>query len=234
MMFTKRSFFYLFLFLLAAGISACYPLGDDLTYEDLDVAATMYDEDYYTPSGQNDFQDFETFIIPDTIIHIVDEGEDDDISREYDEDIIDLVRSNLISLGLTEEQDPEVNEPDIAVTISAIVSDHTFYTWYPYWDWYWPYYPKGPVADLPENSYYYYPWYPWYGYGSTYKYSTGTLLMEMVDVSRIDPTEEKIPVIWTGLVNGVAGGPVAGLKVRVSGGIDQCFDQSPYLFKVSK
>lgn len=218
--------------MIVAGLSACYPIGDDLTYEDLDIAVSMYDKDYYTPSGKNDFQNFQTFVIPDTIIHIIEEGDDDDIGRKYDQEIINHVRANLEFLGYDEEMDPESNAPDIVVTISITVSDHTIYTWYPYWGWYWPYYPKG-TTDLPANNYYY-PWYPWYGWGSTYSYTSGTIILEMVDISRIDPSEEKVPVIWAGLVNGVVGGPEEGLKVRVSGGIDQCFDQSPYLFKVLK
>ena len=225
-----RRLFYLPAILIFIGLSGCYPTGSDLTYEDLDVSLTMYDKDYYTPSGKNEFQKFETFTVPDTIIHILDEGEEDKISRKYDKDILRLVRNNLTNLGYVEEKNPLINEPDLLVTVSIAVTDHSIYLWYPYWGWYWPYYPKGTSA-LPSQNYYY-PYYPpWYGVGSIYTYSSGTLIMEMIDASRIDPGNEKIPVIWSGLVNGLLGGSESGLKVRVPSGINQCFDQSPYLYK---
>jgi hypothetical protein len=55
--------------------------------------------------------------------------------------------------------------------------------------------------------------------------------MEMVDQARIDPNNEKIPVIWAGIINGVLESSESGVKARLSSGIDQCFIQSPYLLK---
>ncbi len=55
--------------------------------------------------------------------------------------------------------------------------------------------------------------------------------MEMVDVARVDPDVEEIPVIWAGIINGVLESSESGTKTRLSNGIDQCFNQSPYLLK---
>ncbi len=55
--------------------------------------------------------------------------------------------------------------------------------------------------------------------------------MEMVDQARVDPSVEKIPVIWAGIINGVLQSSESGVKTRLSTGIDQCFNQSPYLLK---
>ena len=64
-----------------------------------------------------------------------------------------------------------------------------------------------------------------------YTYQSGSVLMEMVDVARIDPEVEEIPIIWAGIVNGVLETSETSVKNRLSNGIDQCFDQSPYLLK---
>jgi len=218
------------------GFSGCYPV-DDLLVEDLDVAATLYDKAYYSPeSGMNKFDELLTFEVVDTIVHIVAAGDEDNISRNYDEYVLEQVRLNMLKLGFVEEPDPEVNAADVAVTVSALSSEHEVYYWYPYWGWYWGYYPyknadaSAAVTIKSTGSPYYY-YYPWYPYSTYYTYQSGTVLMEMVDVARINPDVEEIPVIWAGIVNGVMESSQTPMKERISKGIDQCFDQSPYLLK---
>jgi Domain of unknown function (DUF4136) len=221
------------LVIVVAGLSSCYPV-DDLQVEDLDVAATLYDKNYYDPAtGVNKFQDFQTFNVVDTIIHIIDDADDDPISRKFDDFILEQVRLNMLQLGYIEETDPETNAPDVTLTVSAMSSEHEVYTWYPYWGWYWGYggyypYSAKAVKDTPSALYYYYPWYP---YGTYYTYQSGSILMEMVEVARIDPEVEAIPVVWAAIVNGVLEESQSGAQARLSKGIDQCFDQSPYLLK---
>jgi hypothetical protein len=225
-----KTFFYLFILMTVAGLSACYPVGDDITYEDIDIALTQYDKDYYSPGAYNYFKDFQTFVVPDTVVHIIEEGVADEIPRTYDKFVIEQVRNNLFKLGYSEESDPEVNPPDIAVTVSVTTSEHIIYDWYPYWAWFWVFIKKGAVtfSKGAENNY---PWNPFYGYGTAYTYTSGTVIMEMVDVSKINESTQEIPVIWAGVINGAVGGPEDGIKNRLSSGIDKCFNQSPYLFK---
>jgi hypothetical protein len=45
---------------------------------------------------------------------------------------------------------------------------------------------------------------------------------------------EAIPVIWAGLVNGVMEDSQESTKIRLTNGIDQCFNQAPYLIKTLK
>jgi hypothetical protein len=226
----QRTFIYLFVLMTTAGLSACYPTEKDISYEDIDIALTVYDKDYYTPGGHSYFQDFQTFVVPDTVVHIIEDGVTDEISRNYDKYVIEQVRGNLLKLGYIEETDPETNIPDIAVTVSVTTSEHIVYDWYPYWAWFWVFIKKGAVTSLSsvENNY---PWNPYYGYGTSYSYTAGTVIMEMVDVSKINESTQEIPVIWAGLLNGAVGGPEDGITNRLSRGIDRCFDQSPYLFK---
>jgi hypothetical protein len=226
----ERTFFFLFLLMTIAGLSACYPVEKDIAYEDIDIAMTVYDKDYYSPGEYNYFQEFQTFVVPDTVVHIIEDGVTDEISRDYDKYVIEQVRSNLVKLGYVEETDPETYTPDIAVTVSVTTSEHIVYDWYPYWDWFWAPTKKGPGKSSTSvgNNY---PWNPYYGYGTSYTYTAGTVIMEMVDVSKVDESTQEIPVIWAGVINGAVGGPEDGLKNRLSTNIDRCFDQSPYLFK---
>ncbi len=128
------------LIIIIAGFSSCYPVGD-LTVEDLDVAATIYDKAYYDgPDGtMNKFEDLHTFTVVDTIVHLVESGTEDNISRAYDDFVLEQVRLNMLKLGFVEELNPQVNPADVAITVSAMSSTHEVYTWYPYWGWYWGY-----------------------------------------------------------------------------------------------
>jgi hypothetical protein len=218
------------LIIIIAGFSYCYPI-DDLKVEDLDIAATVYDKTYYDgPTGSvNKFENLGTFTVVDTIIHIVESGTTDNISRQYDAFVLEQVRLNMLKLGFVEELHPESNPADVAITVSALTSTHEVYTWYPYWGWYWGYPYKSTATEKLTSTYNYY--YPWPPYSSYYSYQSGSVLMEMVDVARVDPTAEKIPVIWAGIVNGVLQSSESGVKNRLSKGIDQCFNQSPYLLK---
>jgi len=227
---SKKTLTRLLVLLTITGFSACYPYGNDITYEDLDIALTQYDKDYYSPGAYNYFQDFQTFIVPDTVIHIIEDGVTDEISRDYDKYVIEQVHSNLLKLGYVEESDPEVNPPDIAVTVSVTTSEHIVYDWYPYWAWFYIFIKKGDRVSTTSDEDNY-PWNPYYGYGTSYTYTAGTVILEMVDVAKVDESTEEIPVIWAGVINGAVGGPEDGLKSRLSTGIDRCFNQSPYLFK---
>lgn len=218
---------------LVAGVSSCYPI-DDLKVEDLDIAATIYDKTYYDgPSGSvNKFEELHTFTVVDTIMHLVESGTEDNISHQYDDFVLEQVRLNMLKNGFVEELNPEANPAEVVLTVSAMSSEHEVYTWYPYWGWYWGYggYPyKGTqTANIVSAYSYYYPWYP---YSTYYSYQSGSVLIEMVDAARVDPTVEEIPVIWAGIVNGVLESSESGVKGRLSTGIDQCFNQSPYLLK---
>jgi hypothetical protein len=218
---------------IAGLLSSCYPI-DDLKVEDLDIAASVYDKAYYKPDGTvNKFQPLQTFTVVDTIVHIVASGSEDLITHQYDEFVLEQVRLNMLKLGFSEETDPEHNPADVVITVSALTSEHEVYTWYPYWGWYWgyPMYPYNPAQvekSTGATSYYYYPWPP---YGTTYNYQSGSVLIEMVDEARVDPGVDEIPVIWAGIVNGVLQSSDSGTKNRLSKGIDQCFNQSPYLMK---
>lgn len=210
-------------------LASCYPT-DDVSYSDLDLVATIYDED------QN-FNDFKTYIVPDTIVHLVDTVNEDnnvDITRQYDQYILNLVNQNMVNYGYVKETDPENNPPDVILAISAMAStNYNVWSWYPYywygypgWGWYWPY----------KGTDYWYGWYPGYpGYGGgTYvtSYTVGTIIMNMQDMTNyqnINPETDTIPTVWLGAINGLMGSSSTTTTNRLDYTINEAFTQSPYL-----
>ena len=205
--------------ILAVLISGCYP--DKIDYVDeYDMAGTMYDH-------AADFSSYTTFHVLDTVMHITEDGEDDpNLSRQYDEDILQLVRQNMTNKGFTEMTNPDsLNRPDLEILVQAMSTDfYTYFTywydywsWYPGWDWWYPGYPSYPS----------YPWYPGGGYYSSY--TTGTLIIEMLD-TEVDPDQGEHPgVVWMGLVNGLLTNNISSAKSRIEKQVNQLFEQSPYL-----
>jgi hypothetical protein len=195
--------------LIFAGLAACYPVDDD-AIEDYDLAITVYDKEYYSPtSGLNKFQEFSTFYMTDTIAHVIEEGKEDDISRKYDEQIIQQVAMNMKEAGYTEVFDLE--SADLYMTIAYTKTTFENYNFY-----------------FSGGGWYY----PWSSYGMyTTSYDTGSLLMEMIEVSRIDPDELEIPALWAGVVQGIIEETKSNNMDRLTNSIDQCFVQSPYLNK---
>ena len=203
---------------------SCYP-GDEVSYADLDLVATVYDK------GAN-FQEFTTFVMPDTIVHIkdtLDNNKNDELSRSYDDFILGEVRQNMLDLGFVEETNPVINHPDLVLTVSAMATT-TYYAWnyYPYY-WYW----YGGWYWWYKNSDYYYPWYPYYPwYGTSYisSYSTGSVIMNLSDIRNTTEETDSIQVVWLGVLNGLLGSTnKADIQSRLDYGINKAFEQSSYL-----
>ena len=206
--------------LIAIGVvttlAGCYPKGGDNT-TDFDLAASVYD-----PAV--DFDDYRTYIIPDTVA-VISEDEDEMIPEAREQLILDEIKRNLTFLGWVEETDPANNQPDVVITASAWKLTNTvIYEWWSYWGWYpgWGYWPGWGGGCC------YYPWYPWGG-TTVYQYTTGTVLIDMFDPSELDAVDEQFPTMWLGAVNGLAEGSNAAINQRLVDGIEQVFEQSPYL-----
>ena len=214
-----------------ALLEGCYP-NDSISTSETDIVLTGYYDSV-------DFKSLKTYYMPDTIFTIREDTTDKDpIPNE--QDYLDAVASNLKTLGY--ERIAEVdsaNPPDVMVSVAGIlVTNVTVGWWYPYypgwgWGWYW----KSSSAE--RSTDYWYPYYPGYyppgwGWGGIPYYSsytTGTLLMEMSDPDdiRVIDNDTVVPLYWAGALNGVMSSSASGDKARVLNGIDQAFDQSPYL-----
>jgi hypothetical protein len=215
----KRPKIFVLLMALPAAmiLHGCYP--DKIDYVDeYDLAGTAYDH-------AADFSSYATFIVVDTIVHLTGTGEDDpNFSRAHDDEILGLIRDNLTAKGYTEFDAPDPQDkPDLLLFVEALSSDFyqywgywwDYWYWYPGWDWWYPGYPWYPS----------YPWYP----GWITSYSTGTLIIEMVDTDRFVPDAESAGVVWMGLVDGLLSGNSTYASQRLKQQIDQLFTQSDYL-----
>ena len=200
----------------AAAVAACYP--DDISStEELDTVTTLYDK-------QHDFGAGVTYALPDTVVFIDEDGvggdDESDVSHQYDDQIIASIRENLNAAGYTEVTGAAARNADLAVLASSTTATTVgvYYDWWYYWGYYpyWPGYAPGWGYGYPPVS-------------VAYAYSTGTLIMTMIDLKNADVANKSIPVLWIGAVNGVLTGNSS--VARVTNGIDQAFVQSPYLDK---
>ena len=197
----KRIIFYSSVLVLI--LFSCYPEGAEY-YEDLDLVYTKNDNSY-------DFTGKSSYSMPDRIVIIsgdIVDGENPEFVKEpFATQILTLVESNMGSLGWTRVSDPASAD---LVLMPASWSNTTIYYWYDYWCWYYPWYCGWG---------YYYP-----GGGYTTSYTTGTFVMTLVASGGnfIEPTR-----VWTGAINGLFSG--AFNISRVTKGVDQAFEQSPYL-----
>lgn len=220
----------LFVFVIPISflVASCYP-GFDATVEELDIAVTKYD------STQN-FTQLSSFFLYDTIVYIDDDEGSEDIDHTQKNHILSEVRKNLSNLGWTEKTEADTTvdgkiDADVSIMVSALATDisYYYYYWWDYWYWYpwdywYPWYPGYPIYPV-------YPVYPSYGY------TVGSVLIDMVDMNAAeiphnpDQPSGKIPVIWTGGVNGILSGSDSNIASRLTKQIGQVFKQSPYLNK---
>jgi hypothetical protein len=199
--------------LVALIYAACTP-GSSITASESDVVVTLYD-------NQFNFDGVVTYVMPDSILHITGDSSQADsplLSRENDQQILDLVANNFANRGYDRRPTSEAATVDFQVLITAQAVE--------YW-----------------NLYSYYPWNPWYpGYpgwgwyyppsvGASYAFSVGTLFVQMGEFEVNDGTGDIEPKVayWYAALNGVLDDTSQNRKRRVTDGINQAFDQSPYL-----
>lgn len=192
---------------LSALLLGCYPDGPDYT-EDLDIVLTNYEKTY-------DFKAKGTYARPDKIVKItgnlIGNDEPSYIPDKVAAPILAQIDKNMAALGWAKVELSETSSPDILLT-PASWETTTIYYYYDYWYWwYGGYYPGWG-----------YPSYPTYASS----YSTGTLLMNLVDPAVVGADGNAVTQ-WTGAVNGILTG--AYDAARVNKGVDQAFTQSPYL-----
>jgi hypothetical protein len=191
------------------SFAGCYERGADYV-EDLDIVITKHDTKF-------DFKKLHTYAIPDKVVKITGnllEGEDVEFVKDvYAKVILDNLKKNLDAYGWA-MVDKNAN-PDVIILPSSMQSTTIiyYYDWW-YWGWYYPYDPWG----------WYYPYYPYYG-GS---YTTGSLFIQMTHPDGLTAAGN-IPVIWSGVLNGLLEGSTDNIASRIAAGIDQAFTQSPFL-----
>ena len=194
---------------------SCYP-GEPLSINQMDIVVTVYDKNA-------DFSRFQTYVLPDTVVHLVDSTKQDEVNRDYDDFILARVKENVEAMGFVEETDPENNKPDAVFLVAVANQEYRGY-YGGYWGW-WGWYPGWGWWGYPGWGWYYPPYYP----GYSYSFTTGTIFISMVDVKNADPENKQIPIVWSAGINGVVEENVANVRNRIERGINKAFDQSKYL-----
>lgn len=202
------------------GLAACYP-GDISSIQETQVVITAYDKEF-------DYSAQQTYAIPDTVVEVCDSENlnpglpincDDDSRVDYnhanDAAFVARVRQNMNALGYTEVDWETVNEnnlPDVALIMMVTVNRWTAYTYWGcggYWGW-WGWYPPGWGCGYP-------------GYSTT-SWDQGTLYTDMLYPD--GASNETIPSVWTGAINGVLSNSSNTNRDLALSGIDQAFAQS--------
>ncbi len=192
-------------------IVACYP-GEPSNIGELDMVTTVYDTAF-------NYQTNRTFFQLDTVIHIRDTANPADtvfISRQFDQEMINLVRTNMVNLGYVSV--PSGTQPDVITAISITASRnyqaYSFYPWWGYPGYGWPCCVGGPGWGWPTTV--------------VTSYRVGSVFIDMIDVTRSISTDT-IQVIWNGTLNGPFEGTEAVTAQRLDRLFNQSFVQSEYL-----
>lgn len=208
--------------LLAASLPGCGVDSDDAA-EDFDTVVTARVPEFA-------FEQVTTYVLADKVAVIQDPENPDanatiDTSREAL--ILQTTAQQMDARGYQRLTDPGAGaDPDVFLQVSAMATTNTtvYYSyWYPYW------------------GTYYAPW-----YGSTYSagyapyaspvvtsVNIGTVVIDMTNPNQPDTANQKIPSIWVGVLSGILDGDVPNLNQRITDGIQQAFNQSPYLRKAA-
>jgi hypothetical protein len=213
------------LFLTTTFFSCTIYPDSDASLEDLDVVITYYDL-------AADYESYKTYVIVDSILEIGGDTSSSPIfGRVVDPEIsdftLDVIKTNMSALNYELVQDPA--DADLALSAGVIKTKVVSVT--PGYPGYW--YGCGIYWCSPGYWYgypgygYYYPYYPIPVVSS---YDTGTLIIDMVDLENFDPANsDSLDVVWSGIVRGVLESSTSVLKRRINDGVDQAFEQSPYL-----
>jgi Domain of unknown function (DUF4136) len=187
----------------------CYPQGADYI-EDMDVVITTHNDVY-------DFVSKGNYAMPDKIVKVTGnlaEGDDPEFIPSVNAKVIlDRIELNMTELGWTKVSIADSANIDVLL-VPVSWETTTILYYYDYWSWwYGGYYPYWGYGGYP-------------GYGYTTSYTTGTLLMTMIDPKEMAGNGAPITQ-WSGALNGILTGSFS--STRVNNLIDKAFNQSPYL-----
>jgi len=191
---------------------ACYPgRSVDNTSEFVSVT-TLYDQ-------AAPFEAVKKYALPDTVLYVP-KKENEEVPAAAQTAILSAIRTNLNALGWTEVTNARATPVDVYVV--AAVTSTTYVGWgYDYWG-YWCWYPYWPLSYGPSTNWYYPPY--WYAYS----YTTGTVVLGMIDGRPAASNGQRAPLVWSAGVNGVLDDAATNITIATAG-INQAFQQSPYL-----
>ena len=161
-----------------------------------------------------------TYTLVDSVVKLQEEGEIVPMPGQYDEQILANIRTNMNARGYREIRFPFTTSERPDFILVAGVAETTYVGWYYdywyYWGWWggWPGYGGGWG--------WYYP-----GYAVPYAVDAGAVIIQMVDARAGAQQPDQVPVAWIASINAVLTG--GNESARIQTGIDQAFEQSPYI-----
>jgi hypothetical protein len=194
---------------LVAILSSCYP-GEISSTGETDLVVTGARPDY----GFNK----KTYYMSDEVICIeLEEDRGDSCGDTFDADILAAVEAGLASYNYTRL--PVTADPETAdlLVLNAITVNVNIEIW-TYWPGYYP-----PYWGCCYGGY------PWWPVSGVTAWQSGTVLTLMQDPALESSAAEDAGDVWVGAMNGLAGTTDADARSRITRGIAQAFEQSPYL-----
>jgi len=209
---------------LLIGVTAlgCGDDNDDITNVVPNTVVAVFKDTAFN------FNSINTFVMPDTVVHFMPAtGTPIDVTHQFDRQILDRVRSNLLSRGYTPSTNPQAVTPSFVVLVgaSATTNYNAFltYSWFPYygaapvWGWFTPGF---------TNS-----WgltFPWYNTVGVTAYDRGSLVVTIVPTSSVDTVNKTVKAAWAGTATSVLIDPNV-TSATIATAIDHMFALSPYL-----
>lgn len=191
---------------------ATYPGMDSRLAEDL-VDITKYDV------GTN-FTQYKTFSIVDSVVVIKNGKDSVRVLNNQTRALLAEITGNMQARGY-QLVDRKTGKPDLGINVAAIkITDVSYY--YP--GWYWEYYGYYDPYYWGYPGYNY--WYPYYPPAIS-TYSTGTVIIDMLDLKNAPAHNNKLYVVWVAVIRGLLTG--YHTEQDVLSNVDQCFTQTPQI-----
>ncbi|MEG1498732.1 MAG: DUF4136 domain-containing protein [Bacteroidales bacterium] len=198
------------------ALSSCntYPDKDNIVNSQL-VSLTQF-------NTKKDFTQYKTFLVSDSMCVLASDGKSTTMVKNK---ISEILRNQSIqcmtAYGYTQAM-KEV-KPDLIINLSGVENTNVSYSFLP-WGFYNPYY-WGYWGDWGDYYYdwdYYYPYYPML----TSAYTTGSALIEMLDLKNttIDSNKKQIETIWVGIIRGIM--DYNHSSSEITNAINLCFSQT--------
>jgi hypothetical protein len=189
---------------------ATYPGLDSRLAEDL-VDITKYDV-------KTDFTQFKTFSIVDSV-SVINNKDSSKVLDSQAQALLNQIIGDMKSRGYT-KVDRKTGNPNLGINVGVVKITNVSY-YYPGWYWNYGYYNP---AYWGYSIYEY--WYPYYPPEVT-SYSTGTVIIDMVDLKNVPHHDNKLYIVWVAIIRGLMTGYHSTQDVLDN--VDQCFAQTPQI-----
>ena len=205
------------LLLVLFSITACEK-NPDMSEMDGDFTVyTQYDPDFK-------FSEASTFYLADSILVAGQGLKNEYWKNENAQELISQVESEMEQRGYTRCM--EKDSANVGIQMTYIENDVNMTTFVgSYWDGWW-------------NPGYWGPYWGggWYmSYPVSYQYTTGAIVMEMVNLSNVDKTKasstNRLPIVWHANSEGMLSYNSRVNMALIQRAIEQSFRQSPYISK---